>query len=204
MSSAIDTTRPQILALFDFDGTITSRDSFMDFVRFCQGPCVLFRDLFWIATAFSSYHLGLVANGQAKEAVLTRYFAGMAIDRFDELGRTYARFRLDRLVKPSALAQLEAHRRQGARIIVISASLENWIQPWCDAHGIEGVASQVEVDQGKLTGRLVRNCHGENKVRMLRERTTLADHGSITAYGDSAGDHAMLAVADEAHYRVFR
>jgi phosphatidylglycerophosphatase C len=176
----------------------------MDFVRFCQGPWVLCRDLLWVATALSSYHLGLAANGQAKEAVLTRYFAGMGIDTFRELGQTYALTRLDRFVKPSALARLDAHRRQGARIIVLSASLETWIQPWCHAHQIECIATRVEVNQGKLTGRLVRNCHGENKVRMLREQATLADYGPITAYGDSSGDHEMLALADEAHYRVFR
>lgn len=193
------------LAIFDFDGTITRRDSFLPFLFFCFG----YGKVFFIAVTsipiLLMYRLGLVSNSKAKEIVFGKFFRGMGEDDFNRLSRSYSLKRISPVIRIKALEKIIRHGDRGDRVMIISASMENWIRPWADAHGIGHViATRVEIKDGRLTGRFSSpNCHGKEKVRRLVETMGSLDHYHICSYGDSKGDQALLDLSDEAFYRVF-
>lgn len=87
----------------------------------------------------------------------------------------------------------------------MSASPENWISPWAQKMQVELIATQLEVQNGSITGKIAgKNCHGQEKVSRIKSKYSLADYAEIAAYGDTKGDLAMLALAHRAVYKPFR
>ena len=83
-------------------------------------------------------------------------------------------------------------------MVVVSASPETWIRPWCEAQGMEAIATRLEEREDRLTGKIAgRNCQGEEKVRRVREIIDLDSYTRIYAYGNSSGDMPMLSLAHE-------
>ncbi len=193
------------LVLFDFDGTITTKDTFLEFIKFYFG-----QKKFMTGFALQSPWIGLmmvnaIPNWKAKERVLSWFFAGESVETFDERSREFCKQVVPQLVRPGALSAIEEHRSVGATVVVISASAENWVRPWCEQAGLECLATQLEVVDGKLTGRIKGlNCYGPEKEKRIRSCYNLEDYDEIVAYGDSEGDLEMLALATQQHYKPFR
>lgn len=87
----------------------------------------------------------------------------------------------------------------GDRVVVVTASMLQWVKPWCESHGVaEVLATEPEIDSctSTLTGRFATpNCHGEEKMRRVRALVGEPGGYEIWAYGDSHGDDAMLEAA---------
>lgn len=197
------TTRP--LALFDLDGTLTRRDTLTDllFHQFGLGRCLA------AGVRLSPWLLGvpagIVHRDTAKVHVLRHFFGGLTEAEFTAIGRQYAINHLHELLRPLAREQLDWHRTSGHRVIVISASVSEWIRPWTESMGIELIATELERRDGRITGNLAgTNCRGPEKVRRLREVLDPDAYHPIHAYGDSRGDTEMLALADHPTYRGLR
>ena len=105
-------------------------------------------------------------------------------------------------LRPRALERLEWHRSQGDRIVVVSASLDVYIAPWCAERGLEFICTTLEERDGRLTGRYVDgDCCGPEKARRIRARCDLGRYSVIYAYGDSGEDREMMALAHKKFYR---
>ena len=192
------------LALFDFDGTITTRDSLPDFIQFAVGKPAYFFGLLVLSPILISYLAGLISNHVAKQKLLSWFFKGWQVDRFQQLADQYSRQQIDRILRTAAMEKLQWHLQQGDRVIVVSASMENWLGNWCKNHKVELLSTRLATVNNKLTGEFeTANCHGDEKARRVRELLDLSDYKKIYAYGDSSGDKAMLALAHEAFYRRF-
>lgn len=192
------------LALFDFDGTLTDRDSFLDFIRQHHSGAALAWAALRLGPAVVAMQLGLRSRQWAKEQWIRHFFQPMG-DRFAHCAQQYAAERVPEILRPAGLQCLRQHRDQGARVVVISASPEDWIAPWCEAEGVECLATRLQRSGDGLTGAIDGdNCRSGEKVRRLCERLDLSAYSEIHAYGDSAGDREMLAIADHPHYRPFR
>jgi phosphatidylglycerophosphatase C len=193
------------LALFDFDGTITKKDSFLAFIRYAVGtPAYLFGMLLLIPV-LTAYALRIVPNSRAKAIVIRYFFKGWEIERFHQVAHRFSLEILDRLVRPNARKRINWHKERGDRIIIVSASMECWLEPWCTREGIELIATRLEQVDGKLTGRFeTLNCHGEEKVRRIKDLLEPADYDRILAYGDTKGDLPMLSLAHERFFQPFK
>lgn len=89
-------------------------------------------------------------------------------------------------------------------VVVVSASIEDWLKPWCDENKVKLIATKLEFKNELITGRFAsENCYGEEKVRRIKEVYALESFEYIYAYGDSSGDIKMLSLADEQHYKLF-
>lgn len=197
----------QVVAAFDFDGTITTHDSLISFVIFIYGPIkttVIFASMlpFFIKMLF-----GFTTRLQIKEEILSRFFKGLAMDDLCAQGDLYAKTCLNKIVRPKAFKGIEWHQKQGHKCLLISASIDVYLRPWAKKMGFDAViSSELEIDQYHLiTGRLKgKNCRGKEKVRRLLEMEGDKQGFYLYAYGDSQGDKELLALADSAHYRPWR
>jgi len=192
------------LALFDFDGTITSKDSLFQFIMHTKG-----KPRFWVGLLFCTPFLilnktKLLSSQKAKELLLTHFFKGMEEEVFNSSCKTF-RTDIERMVRPPALIELQKHQSQNTRIVIVSASIENWIRPWAQVHGFELIGSKLQIQNGKITGKLLgANCNGVEKVNRIMQRYTLTDYEHVFAYGDNQGDIPMLSLAHDKFFKPFR
>ncbi|MBK7669085.1 MAG: HAD-IB family phosphatase [Sphingobacteriaceae bacterium] len=88
---------------------------------------------------------------------------------------------------------------QGHVISIVSASLDIWIRPFCEKHGIDYLCTEIEYVNGISTGKLLTpNCNGAEKAVRIKQRYNLTDYSSIIAYGNSSGDKAMFDLTTQA------
>ena len=194
----------QSLALFDFDGTITTHDSFRDFLLFFFGKWRFMLGCLRAAPWLIAFLLRLISNQTAKQRLTHIFFAGMPQKVFEEKAKAFATNILNDIVRPAAVEKIRWHRQQGHRVILVSASFTDYLKFWCEQHGIEIISTRLETKDGVLTGNFATpNCFGPEKVRRIREVVDIAEYQTIYAYGDSRGDREMLAIAHEKGYRVF-
>ena len=203
------------LYLFDFDGTLTSADTLLCFIRYACGTWRFLIGFALFSPLLVLMKLGLYANWRDKQHLFAWYFRGMKASDFDDVCRRFAADNHS-LLRPKALEKLRHVFGQGSTVAIVSASIDNWVRPFfyqLTAHSASDfrvIGTKVEADSnGRLTGRfLTNNCYGPEKVRrVLAEYPQLAAQRSsyvVEAYGDSRGDKELLAFADDAFYRPFQ
>ncbi len=190
---------------FDFDGTLTRSDSLLGIIRHQRGTSGLLRVLILHAPKLLMMKAGQYPNWKVKQKVFRMCFGGMTLDDFNALCEDYAR-KQKGILRTDGMQRVDKALRRGCKVVVISASIDNWVRPFFQGReGIEIAGTQIEVVDGKLTGRfLTRNCYGSEKVARLLELYPDRKSYRLVAYGDSRGDRELLAYADEAHYREFK
>lgn len=193
------------IILFDFDGTITKSDSMFNFIKYSVGIKTYYYGLFCLSKILLKYKLKIIPNDKAKEKMITYFFKNWESDFFQKIADKYAIEKIDNIVRPKAIKKIKWHQEQGHKIVIVSASMENWLKKWCDNHNIDLIATRLEVQDGKLTGKFAtKNCYGIEKINRIKERYDLSKYDYIYAYGDSSGDKEMLNLAHKSYYKPFR
>ena len=193
------------IAFFDFDGTITTRDSMIEVIRFVKGTGGLLTGLALLSPWLVALKLGLVSRHKAKEKMLAYFFGGMDAEKFRKLCSDFSRDVLPGLIRPAAMETIRSLQSQNVQVVVVSASAVDWVKEWCDLMKIELIATSLETINGKITGKIVgKNCHGEEKVQTIKSLYSLGDYQVIHCYGDTSGDRPMLALANHPFYKPFR
>ena len=193
----------RIIAAFDFDGTITTADSFRHFVQYAIGTPRFawagLRALPWIV----AMKAGVVSRGDAK-ARFARFALGtLSADALDAIARRYAETTLPRLVRPEMLARVREHRARGHEVVLVSASPSLYLEKWAATAGFDAVLStRLAFERGVFAGRLDgENCWGPQKVARLEAWWGERPPRRLFAYGDSRGDKEMAALANWAWIR---
>lgn len=194
----------QTIAAFDFDGTITKKDTLIEFIRFSHGNARFLAGFAVLLPVLLLFKTKLIANYKAKQIVFAWFYKGWTIERFNYQCHQFIA-KIDGMLNPDAIRTIDLYKKLGVKMIIVTASIENWVQPWAKSRGIETVLGTIiELENGVITGRfLSQNCYGQEKVnRILQlhpERTTYI----LEAYGDSRGDKELLAFADSGYFRKF-
>lgn len=196
----------KVVVAFDFDGTLTSRDTLLEFIAFSKGPAVLYGTFLFFSPLLLLYKAGLYPNWKIKEKIFSYLYKGMSITDFDAHCEAFFESRGRALIRAKAWRAVREHLRAGHETLILTASIVNWVRPFGRALGIGRVeGTRIEVsDEGHITGRfLSQNCYGAEKVARLR--ALFPDRGRyyLTAYGDSRGDRELLRYADEGRLRAF-
>ena len=190
------------LALFDFDGTITFGDTWTPFMRRAVRRSRRLAGRVLLVPPYVAYKSAIIRVGRVREMAARIGFSGEDASHVRDLGRQYAADTLPGLVRPEAAARLEWHRARGDEIVVVSASLDVYLAPWCRERGLSYICTTLEEREGTLTGRcLDGDCSAGEKVRRVRARYLLTKYDAIYAYGDTADDRPMLEIADKKYYR---
>jgi len=193
--------RPRGVAAFDFDGTITRKDTLGPFLVHFVGRRRMLRAGVPHAHRLGGAAIGRVDRDLAKERYFVSLLAGRPAADLEAAGAEYAAQVLARApFNPAVVERMAWHAEVGHEIVVISASLAVYVAPVVAALGAQATfATEVEVIDGLLTGRLVDgNVRAANKVARL-EGHLRGEDAEVWAYGDSAGDAELLAFADHPH-----
>jgi len=190
------------LALFDFDGTITSKDTFTPFIFHAVEPMRLALGTVVLSPLIAAYELGLLSASLMRRSIVRFGFRGRRRADVQAAGLQYSRAQLARVVRTKALERIRWHQTQGDVVVVVSASLDLYLADWCQELGVQLICTELEERKGLLTGRYRDgDCSGQEKARRIRERFDLKRFDTIYAYGDTTEDEAMLALANRPYYR---
>jgi len=197
------------IAFFDFDGTITTKDTLLEFIRYDRGRPLFFLGFLLSSPWIVAFKLKVISNQQGKERVLSFFFKNRPLDDFQASCDRFATEKLPGLLRPKALEELEKLKELGSEVVIVSASPSNWISKWAESIGAAVIATRLSTTTKKgqtvLTGSIEgANCHGQEKVRRIRQQHELEDYNEIYAYGDSSGDRPMLALGKISFYKPFR
>lgn len=187
--------RPGVAA-FDFDGTLARRDTLVPFLRRVRGSTR-------VAVAVARAAARTRDRDALKVAAIGHLFQGVAAADLERWGRAYAAT-LPPLLRPEMVARVRWHQRAGHAVVIVSASLGAYLRPLAERLGLDAALGvELAADaSGLLTGEVVGdlNNRGPEKVARLRawvrDRFGPATDVELWAYGDSAGDEALLAAAD--------
>lgn len=185
------------IAAFDFDGTITKKDTLFDFIKFYVGGKKLFKGLIILFPILMLYKLGFTTNDVAKQKLFACFFKNRSIEVFNKVSEDYIR-RIQEIARPEIINKIKWHQSQNHTVVIISASISNWIKPWAKAMGIEKVlATEIDTIDDLIVGTFsTANCYGQEKInRLLAEFPDKSEY-VLYAYGDSAGDKELLALSD--------
>ncbi len=192
------------LVAFDFDGTLTCRDSFQAFLAWRSGRLRYAAGMARLAPAFARYGRDR-DRGSLKAGMVREFLAGLKRDALVADAERFAAERARSLLRPDAVKCWRLWQKQNARLVIVTASPEILVAPFGRGLGAEAVIGTrlAFSDHDWVTGALDGpNCRGEEKV--VRLRAAFGDDVRLeAAYGDSSGDDAMLAIAGEAGMRVF-
>lgn len=189
------------VAAFDFDGTISERDSLGPFLKIVCGRVALYRELALRSPVLAAAAVGLADRDAEKERLVGKLLAGRPAEPVREAGVKYAKqLASGDGLRPEMLEKLDWHRSRGHEIVIVSASLDVYLEPIAPLLGVDHVlCTKLGVGpDDRLTGLLEGgNVRGPEKIRRVQE---WLGSGAVElwAYGDSAGDRELLAAADHA------
>ena len=193
------------IAFFDFDGTITYKDTLLEFIRFAKGDIGFYSGFMLYSPALVAFKLKLISNQAAKQLILRHFFGKTPLSRFSKLCNDFAVKVVPGLVRYKALHELQELEKKNFRIVVVSASAENWVKLWAEKMGYDYIATRLETVSDNITGRITgSNCFGEEKVTRIQQQYNLSEYSEIYCYGDSEGDKPMLALGTKSFFKPFR
>ena len=192
------------IAFFDFDGTITKKDSTAKFIRYFVGDIAFIKGVIILLPFIIAYKIKILSNNEIKKKLVTYFFKDIDIKNFTEKAREFSLNMIDPIIRKKALDRILWHKKNGDELVIVSASINLWLLPWCEKNNIRLIATELEVINNRITGNLIsNNCYGPEKVKRILESYNLSNYTSIYAYGNSRGDLEMLEIATEKFYKPF-
>jgi HAD superfamily hydrolase (TIGR01490 family) len=192
-------TRP--VAFFDFDGTLTTGDTLMPFLKFVVGTPTYYAKLALVSPVLAAYFAKLLRNDIAKQIVLKQYLAGYHIDDLFERGQRFSDEVIPTMLRPEGMERLRWHQEQGHECVLVSASMDIYLNAWARREGFsEVICTALEEDaHGRVSGSIQgKNCHGKEKISRISSFSENNIGRMKYAYGDSSGDYEMLGYSDKA------
>lgn len=189
---------------FDFDGTLTTKDSYTAFLKWRTSP------VGWIAGGLKLVPAALAYlvhrdRGRIKAAATKVFLAGVSRERLEADARRFAELYSRSLLRPDAVIAWKRWRKERVRLVIVTASPEIVVAPFArglGAHDLLGTHLAFD-ERGRATGAFASpNCRSGEKVVRLREAFG-PDLRVRAAYGDTSGDAEMLAIAEEPYFKVF-
>ena len=141
------------LSIFDFDGTITSHDSFIDFIFYSHGPIKSLLGILFLSPVLILYFIKILPNWKTKEIVFSYFFKGWKENNFKKTASKYSTQQLPKILKKNALERIVFHQKSGDKVLICTASFECYLKNWCQNEGCDLIGTKIEFKDGLLTGK---------------------------------------------------
>ena len=194
------------IAFFDFDGTLTTHDSLKLFLENAAGSTFKFYFKYYIRCSLLLLKLRFnkVELQKVKEKRLTMMLKSFSEPELEELSLIFAAKVIPNILRQKGIEKVLYHKNHNHEVVIVSASIDLILKPWCHEMGIDLITNQVVRDPSTKAYLFKReDCNGIQKVKRIEEHYDLTKFEKVYAYGDTSGDYEMLNIADEQFYRPF-
>ena len=197
-------TTKSIVAYFDFDGTLTNKDTLLPFLIHAIGWSKFILNLPRLLPVVILYLFNIISNEEAKDRALIILIRGYSFTVLDEKAKSFALLKLGKYLKPEIFSRLEYHFEHCHTIILVSANLALYLNHFARMHEIDDViATEVEFVDQVCTGYLAtHNCYGPEKVSRIKAYLAQRQisYTYSYGYGNSHGDNELLDYVDEGYF----
>ncbi|WP_445115557.1 HAD-IB family hydrolase [Acinetobacter sp. WZC-1] len=184
------------LALFDFDGTLYQKDSFTGFIFYALSSRHIVKQGIKILPWIQAYYLNIYPASAMRARLFKAMFTDADAGEIQELASEYAPRLLGQL-SPHLYRQLLQHQNNGDDVVVVSASLDLYLEPVCQLLGVDLICTETEIQERKLTGKYATaDCSCAHKKHRVLKKYDVSQYANIYAYGNSMEDLDMFSLAD--------
>lgn len=190
------------LYCFDFDGTLTTKDTMFLFLKFYH------RGRFYVQflkhlPLFILLKLKLLEAESVKRSLVSGVLKGEKKEVLEKKTQAFFAKYYPAIFRKNALdfiANIDADTES----YIVTASLDIWVKPFAEQFRMKLIATEAEFKNGVFTGNFVtKNCNGIEKVNRIQQEIKGLKYDKIIAFGDTSGDRAMLSFANEGHFKFF-
>ncbi len=191
------------LYCFDFDGTITYKDTMFLFLRY-YNPAKFRVQFIRHIPLFILLKLKLADTEKVKKSFIGSVLKGQLQSKIEEKAEKFFEENFPKIIRENALDFINNIDREHTHSLIVTASLDLWVKPFAEKLQMQLVSTQAEFKNGIFTGNFIGiNCNGNEKLERIKKQIYGHKYDKIIAFGDTSGDKAMLKWADEGHYRFF-
>lgn len=191
------------LYCFDFDGTLTTRDTMFLFLKFYNTRKFAVQFLKY-SPLFVLVKVKLMKAENVKKSFIAAVLKGQSRTDIERASQQFFDKYYPKIIRKNALEFIAAIDRSHTDGVIVSASLDLWVRPFATQFNMRLLATQAEFRDDKFTGLFVGvNCNGTEKVCRLEKEISRKSYDKIIAFGDTSGDLPMLNWADEGHLKFF-
>ncbi|SFH94365.1 HAD family hydrolase [Halpernia frigidisoli] len=188
---------------FDFDGTLTTKDTMFMFLRHCDQNRFAAKFLLHIPV-FMLLKFKLAKAEKVKRHFIASVLKGKSEVFLKEKAQSFFKENYPDLIRENALEFIHNMDRQQTESYLVTASLDLWVKPFADKFNMILISTEAKFKDGIFTGKFKgANCNGEEKVRRIKEVLGDKKFDKSIAFGDTSGDDALLKYANEGHYKFF-
>jgi phosphatidylglycerophosphatase C len=194
------------IIVFDFDGTITTKDTFRLFLFYHSGIMKWTINMLSLTPHFLFYLLRIIDRNQIKAKVVMQFFKDTPKSKLNQDANNFAKEVIPKYIRKDAQKYLDSLKGGNEKIILCSASLSIYLKAWAASQGIVYVfGTELEQNDKNYTGKIEgENVWGQGKVNRINSELLKYEFIITEAYGDSRGDTEMLALAEKPFFKPFR
>lgn len=194
------------IIVFDFDGTITTKDTFRLFLIYHSGIMKWIINMLSLTPHFLFYLLRIIDRNQIKAKVVMQFFKDTPKSKLNHDANKFAKEVIPKYIRKDAQKYLDSLKGGNEKIILCSASLSIYLKAWAASQGIVYVfGTELEQNDKNYTGKIEgENVWGQGKVNRINSELYKYEFIITEAYGDSRGDTEMLALAEKPFFKPFR
>ena len=191
------------LYLFDFDGTLTYKDTMFLFLKF-YNPGKFYVEFAKHIPLFVLLKLKLADAEKVKKSFISAILKGERQTRIEQKAKEFFdRFHKD-IIRANARDFIKNIDRNQTESYIVTASLDIWVKPFAELFGMKLLATRAEFENEIFTGNFIgKNCNGDEKRCRIEQEFAGRKFDKTIAFGDTAGDREMMAWADESQFEFF-
>ncbi|WP_343662807.1 HAD family hydrolase [Chryseobacterium mucoviscidosis] len=191
------------LYCFDFDGTLTYKDTMFMYLKFYDSTRFRLQFLKHIPL-FVLLKLKLADTEKVKKSFIGSILKGQTQEKIEKKSRQFFEHYYPKIVRENALDFIQNMDRNNTQSLLVTASLDIWTKPFAEAFKMQLISTKAEFRNGVFTGNFVgKNCNGNEKLVRIQQEISNHKYDKIIAFGDTSGDKPMLMWANEGHYQFF-
>jgi phosphatidylglycerophosphatase C len=190
------------LVLIDFDGTITTHELLPVFLHYAVPTWRLLIAKPLLMPFVIAMRAGWFSGSRLRAMLAFAAFRSVREADFLASCTAFARDVIPLHVRAEMMARIAEHQSDGDTVVVVSGAYAAYLQPWCNQHGLQLIASHLAVRDGRLTGfyQGPQNVNVE-KAQRVRTQFNLTAYSEIHAHGDTHEDRDLLALGHRRWYR---
>ena len=191
------------LYFFDFDGTLTYKDTMFLYLKFYNSAKFNFQFLKHIPL-FILLKLKLASAEKVKKSFISSILKGQSKTKIEEKSQQFFEKYYPEIIRENAIEFIQNIDREHTESYLVTASLDIWVKPFAEKFKMNLLATRAEFKNGIFTGNFVgNNCNGGEKVHRIKEAIQGKKFDKTIAFGDTSGDKEMLEWANESHFEFF-
>ncbi|UBB90738.1 HAD-IB family hydrolase [Candidatus Kaistella beijingensis] len=191
------------LYFFDFDGTLTYKDTMFLYLKFYNSAKFNFQFLKHIPL-FILLKLKLASAEKVKKSFISSILKGQSKTKIEEKSQQFFEKYYPEIIRENAIEFIQNIDREHTESYLVTASLDIWVKPFAEKFKMNLLATRAEFKNDIFTGNFVgNNCNGGEKVHRIKEALQGKKFDKTIAFGDTSGDKEMLEWANESHFEFF-